>query len=226
MDRAIPGIVTRRVRDLPAPRGLPLLGNLLQIDRARLHLTCEAWRRRYGDYYRFRNGPREIVVIADPEVIGGILRERPEGFQRTRRISSIAREMGFQGLFTAEGDAWRRQRPMVMAGLDPAHVKSYFPTLVRVTERFAARWQRAAAAGAPIDLQADLMRYTVDVTSGLAFGIDINTIEAHDDVIQRHLDKIFPALFRRLMSPFRYWRLFRTPADRELEGTWRSCAAR
>ena len=217
MDRASPGVPTRRVRDLPAPPGLPLVGNLLQLDRARLHLTAESWRRTYGDFYRFRNGPREIVVIADPEVIAGVLRDRPDGFRRTRRLAGIAHEMGFQGVFSAEGDAWRRQRPMVMAGLDPAHVKSYFPTLVRVTERFAARWRRAAEAGSAIDLQADLMRYTVDVTSGLAFGIDINTIESHDEVIQQHLDKIFPALFQRVMAPFAYWRLFKLPADRVLQ---------
>ena len=69
MDRATQGIATRRVRDLPAPPGVPLLGNLLQLDRARLHLTAEKWRRQYGDFYRFRNGPREIVVIADPDTI-------------------------------------------------------------------------------------------------------------------------------------------------------------
>jgi cytochrome P450 len=217
MDRASPGVATRRVRDLPAPPGLPFVGNLLQLDRARLHLTAEDWRRTYGDSYRFRNGPREIVVIADAEAIATVLRDRPDGFRRTRRLAGIAHEMGFEGVFTAEGDAWRRQRPMVMAGLDPAHVKSYFPTLLRVTERFAARWRRAADAGSAIDLQADLMRYTVDVTSGLAFGIDINTIESNDEVIQQHLDKIFPALFQRLMSPFAYWRLFKLPADRALQ---------
>ena len=32
----------------------------------------------------------------------------------------------------------------------------------------------------------------------LAFGKDINTLESGEDVIQRHLNKIFPALSRRL----------------------------
>jgi cytochrome P450 len=202
-------VATRRVRDLPGPRGLPLLGNVLQVERSSIHLTLEGWRQAYGDYYRFRNGPREMVVIADPEAIASVLRDRPDGFARTLRLASIAREMGFEGVFTAEGDVWRRQRGMVMHGLDPAHIKAYWPTLVRVTQRFAARWQRAAQAGAAIDLQADLMRYTVDVTSGLAFGIDMNTIESDEEVIQQHLDKVFPALFRKLMSPLPRWKWLR-----------------
>ena len=124
--------------------------------------------------------------------------------------------MGFSGVFAANGEQWRRQRPMVMAGFDPAHIKSYFPALVKVTQRLAGRWKRAVSAGQAIDLQADLMRYTVDVTAGLAFGSDINTLQSNDDVIQRHLDKVLPVLFRRLMAPFAYWRWLKLPSDRAL----------
>jgi cytochrome P450 len=207
---------TRRISDLPGPRGLPLIGNL--VNPTRLHLVAEEWSRRYGPCFRFSVGRREFFVVTDAETIAGVLRDRPDGFQRTSRIALVAREMGFDGLFAANGERWRRQRPMVMASFDPAHTKSFFPALVRVTERFARRWQRAAAAGEEIDLQADLMRYTVDVTAGLAFGADINTIEAGEEVIQQHLDKIMPALSRRLLSPLPYWLLSRLPRNRALGG--------
>ena len=207
---------TRSITDLPGPRGLPIVGNLLQIDRDRLHLTAENWSRTYGDYFRFRIGPRWIFAVANPETIAAMLRDRPDGFHRSQRLGVIAAEFGFNGVFSANGDAWRRQRPMVMAGFDPGHIKTYFPALVKVTERFAGRWRRAAAAGEAIDLQGDLMRYTVDVTAGLAFGADINTLESDDDVIQKHLDKVLPALFRRLFSPFPPW--FRSPRDWSLPG--------
>jgi len=198
----------RRIQDLPGPRGLPIVGNALQIESSRLHLIAEQWSREYGDYFRFRIGPREILVLANPETIAAALRDRPDGFQRTARLSAISKQMGFNGLFSANGEAWRRQRPMVMASFDPGHIKTYFPALVKVTRRFARRWQRAAAAGQTIDLQADLMRYTVDVTAGLAFGADINTLESDADVIQTHLDKVLPSLFKRLMSPFPFLRWF------------------
>ena len=61
------------------------------------------------------------------------------------------------------------------------------------------------------------MRYTVDTVAGLAFGTDINTLESDGVVIQQHLDRIFPALYRRVMSPWPYWRWFRLPADRALD---------
>src|SRR5262249_11052894 len=47
---------------------------------------------------------------------------------------------------------------------------------------------------------------------------DINTLESDEEVIQTHLDKVFPALHRRLLSPFPYWRWFHFGAERELVG--------
>jgi len=207
----------RRIRDLPGPRGLPLLGNALQIDRARLHQIAEQWAREYGEMFRFRVATREFVVVSNPNTVAALLRDRPDGFARTARLSQTAGELGFAGLFTANGASWKRQRPMVLDGLDPTHIKAFFPTLVRVTQRLERRWRRASAAGEAIDLQADLMRFTVDVTAGLAFGSDINTLESDEEVIQAHLDKVFPALARRLYASVRYWHYVRLPADRELD---------
>jgi cytochrome P450 len=207
----------RELDDLPGPRGWPLLGNLPQLDVPRFHLQVEQWCREHGPYFRLRMGRRSVLVVADHEVIAGVLRDRPDGFRRTRLLEAIGAEMGLlPGVFGANGDAWRRQRRMVMAGFDPAHVKGYFPSLCRVARNLDARWQSAAAAGSPIDLQADLMRYTVDTIAGLAFGSEVDTLRSDDDVIQRHLDKIFPALYRRIMSPLPVWRWWTTEADREL----------
>src|SRR5258706_4115309 len=134
----------KSLRELPSPPGLPLVGNLFQLSNERMHLVAEGWRRKYGDFYRFRIGRREMLVISEPEAIATMLRDRPEGFRRTRRLAAIADEMGFNGVFTADGERWKRQRPMVMAGSDPARVKSYFPALMNVTPRLAGRLPRAA----------------------------------------------------------------------------------
>jgi cytochrome P450 len=189
----------------------------LQIEAERFHLILEGWQKQYGDFFRFRIAGREFLVVAQPEAVAAVLRDRPEGFQRTDRGSEIAAEMGFDGLFTASGEMWRRQRPMVMASFDPGHIRSYFATLVKVTGRLAERWRRMSDADQAIDLLPELMRFTVDVTAGLAFGQDINTLGSDTEVIQTHLDKIFPVLFRRLLAPVPYWRYLKLPADHEID---------
>ncbi len=208
----------REVADLPGPRGLPLVGNLFQIRRKHLHQSVEAWGREYGPFFRFRLGPRTLLAVTDFEALNAALRDRPDGFRRTKVMETIGQEMGLTpGVFAANGDAWRLQRRMVMAGFDPSHVKAYFPSLLKVTLRLRGRWLKAANAGSTIELQPELMRYTVDAISGLAFGADINTLESDDEVIQQHLDKIFPAVYKRLFSLIPWWRIVRMPADRQLE---------
>jgi cytochrome P450 len=146
--------------------------------------------------------------VTDAAVISGVLRQRPDTFRRGPRLEQVSRELGFHGLFSSNGEDWRRQRPMVLAGLDPSHIRSFMPAMVEVTGRLRDKWTRAAADGASIDLLADLMRYTVDVTTGLAFGSNLNTLEQSDDAaIQKHLNVIFPTLAKRVLAPvdFQHW---------------------
>ncbi len=208
----------REIADLPGPRGLPIVGNAFQLDRGRLHQTVEAWAREFGPFFRFKLGRRTLLGVADHEALSAALRDRPDGFRRTKHLETIGLEMGLTpGLFAANGEAWKRQRRMVMAGFDPTHVKAYYPSLLKVTQRLRGRWVRAANAEQAIELQPELMRFTVDAIAGLAFGADVNTLESDDEIIQQHLDKIFPALFKRVFSMLPWWRWFPRAADRQLD---------
>jgi len=214
---APPAGALRKFDDLPGPPGVPVFGNLLQIDSTRVHQQVEAWCEIYGAIFKLRLGKRRLVVVGDHELISTMLRDRPDGFRRTARLEQVGAELGLSaGLFASNGEVWKRQRRMVMAGFDPVHVKRYYPSLLRVAERLVKRWQTAARGNSRIDLQADLMRYTVDAVAGLAFGEDVNTLQSDEDVIQQHLNRIFPMLFKRIFSPFPVWRWWPSAADRAL----------
>src|SRR5262249_20669077 len=72
----------RQLRDLPGPRGFPLVGNALQLDLDRVHQVLEGWATVYGPLYRVRIGRQRGLAIADPGLVGVILRERPETYRR------------------------------------------------------------------------------------------------------------------------------------------------
>ncbi len=209
--------VLMRIRDLPGPGGLPIIGNLHHLRLNRLHLIMENWAEQYGPIYRVRFGRHPMVVISDSDAIQSVLIRRPHLFRRTRRLQSVASEMGLNGVFASEGEDWRRQRRLVTAALGRAKLTAFFPKLATTTARLQRRWERAADLGEPVDLCRDLMFFTVDVTTQLAFRVDANTLETDGPTIQRHLDKVFPILHRRVNAPFPYWRLFRLPSDRALE---------
>ena len=188
-------VAKRTLDDLPGPRGLPFLGNIHQLDLTKLHLILERWAAEYGPVYLFRKGSARAVVLSDPKWCDQVLQARPETFTRDSGIAPVASEMGFEGVFSAEGDAWRQQRRLAMSALAQRHLRGLYPKLQTVATRLKKRWERLADAGAPVDVVDELKRFTVDVTTLVTFGHDVNTVERGDDVIQRKLagDRSRPA---------------------------------
>ncbi|WP_229632129.1 cytochrome P450 [Pseudoduganella violaceinigra] len=216
----------RRISALPGPRGLPFLGNTLQLRPSKVHADVEAMARRYGPLFQMRIGRQQVLVVADAALVGAILRERPDGFRRPDVTARVSDELGGErGVFLAEGAVWRKQRKMVMQAFAPHAIKAYFPLLARVGARLQQRWAQAARDGRPIALNADLKRYTVDVIAGLAFGEEVNTIENGDDVVQRQLELIMEGTARRSLMPVPYWRYVKLPYDRRLEAAVRATRA-
>jgi cytochrome P450/nitrite reductase/ring-hydroxylating ferredoxin subunit len=207
----------RTLDDLPGPRGLPLLGNVHQLDLTKLHLILERWAAQYGPVYLFKMGLARAVVLSDPKWCDQVLRARPETFTRDSHIAPVASEMGLDGVFSAEGEAWRPQRRLAMFALAQRHLRGLYPKLQTVTARLKKRWERLADAGAPLDVVEELKRFTVDVTTLVTFGHDLNTVEQGDDVIQRKLEIVLPEFNRRLFALFPTWRLVRLPRDRRLD---------
>jgi cytochrome P450 len=211
----------RALSDLPSPRGLPLLGNALQLDLTRLHLVLEKWAQEFGSAFTIGLGPKRIFVCTDPDLLQTVLRERPDRYRRFSPIESVLEEMKSNGVFSVEGERWRPQRRLVMEALAPKHFRSFFPILQEITERLRKKWERSARAGQVVDMPQDLVRFTVDATTTLAFGEDPNTIDESGDVIQQHLAEIFPMIMKRINAPLPWWRYFKSPSDRKFERSLR-----
>jgi choline dehydrogenase len=188
----------RSLSDLPSPRGLPLLGNALQFDVPRLHLVLEGWAEEFGSAFTIGLGPKRIFICSDADLLQTALRERPERYRRFSPIESVFAEMKGNGVFSAEGEKWRPQRRLVMQALASKHFSSFFPILRDITERLRRKWEHSAKAGQVVDMTKELVRFTVDVTTALAFGEDPNTIEESGNVIQEHLAAIFPMIMKRI----------------------------
>jgi cytochrome P450 len=208
---------TLAFQDLPGPRGIPIFGNALQFRPEEMHRQLEEWSKVHGERYRIALGRRKLLVCTNAEDVAAVLKDRPNGFRRSSRLEMIGRELQLSGVFGANGDDWRRQRAFVMHAFNPAHVKSYFPSLQTVTRRLMRRWTTLADGPGAFELEPELMRYTVDVTAGLAFGTDINTIESDGTVLQQHLACIFRMLQKRAFAPLPYWHWFKLAEDRALD---------
>src|SRR3954462_11250900 len=79
----------RSLDDLPGPRGIPILGNALDIKPKELHRLLANWADKFGPLFVFRIATQRILTIADAETIQHVLRERPERFRRWHKVEDI-----------------------------------------------------------------------------------------------------------------------------------------
>jgi 16S rRNA G1207 methylase RsmC len=93
----------RSLESLPGPRGWPLLGNFPQIDFSQFHTQLERWADEHGPFYQVSIGPSRFLVTYDVNAAQTLLRDRPALFSRRERLEQVFAELGFNGVFSADG---------------------------------------------------------------------------------------------------------------------------
>jgi hypothetical protein len=177
----------RTVAELPGPRRWPILGSQAVLDLERLHTALERWADRYGEVYRVSVGPHRLVVVSDPVLIQRSLRERPGVYRRMGNVEPVFRELGIDGVFSAEGVDWRPLRRLAIEALSPAHLRSFYPTLRKVAERLHRRWSAAAQDGRAVEPVEDSLPPNARGRAGRWIGLDtLVTIGASGVVILEH----------------------------------------
>ncbi|XP_036600114.1 cytochrome P450 2B4-like [Trichosurus vulpecula] len=108
---------SRRGRLPPGPRPLPLLGNILQMDRHGLLKSFLELRDKYGDVFTIYLGPRPVVVLCGPEAVKEALVEKAEEFSGRAPVTIVDSVFQGQGVVFANGDRWKALRRFSLATL-------------------------------------------------------------------------------------------------------------
>ncbi len=177
----------------------------------------EKWVDEVGDLFRISLIGKKFIVSARSSLNKEVLRLRPNKFRRFSNIDQVMSEMGICGVFNAEGETWKNHRKLASEALNLDNVKSYYPTIAEITERLIRKFNKYAALNESFDVQKQMMRYTVDITTEIAFGYPMNTLEKGDNTIQKHLNKIFPMINSRITAPIPIWRLIKSKKDRDFD---------
>ncbi|MEP2773064.1 MAG: cytochrome P450 [Fulvivirga sp.] len=207
----------RTIDDLPSPKGTPIVGNLPKFNAENKHQVLEEWVKEVGDVFKISLMGKKFIVSADPDINHEILKNRPDQFRRFAKIDEVMSEMDIIGVFNAEGEQWKTHRKLTSEALNLKNVQNFLPTLQRVTERLHERWNVYSEKKAVIDVQKEMVRYTVDITTDIAFGYDINTLQKDNDVIQDHMEKVFPMINQRITAPIPLWRYYKSKKDKAFD---------
>ena len=208
-----------KYENLRGPSPLPISGNIHQLKAGSSHTILDSWCREFGPFFRFKLGPTKIIGVGDTETVRQVLQMRPHPFRRTARLQPIFEELGINGLFSSEGDSWLRMRRATMPGFKPNRLTNFHQVIERIAGNLYQKVQELQEEGTPTEIHKLFMRFTVDVTTELAFGYQMDTVLKYSDPLQSHLEVVLPTAYKRLLSIFPHWRYFKLAEDRKADAS-------
>ncbi|MGW4055276.1 cytochrome P450 [Streptomyces sp. NPDC004779] len=162
---AIPAPAGAREGSGPAGRPVPELAPELVADwRARggeLVDLLALVRERAGGVGAFRPGPgaEPTVLVTDPDAVRHVLAHHPDRYVKR---SHRARVLVGDGVLSATGDAWQRQRRLLQSQFTGRGMRRYEARITAAARVTAARWEAYARTGEVFDLGDEMRRFALD----------------------------------------------------------------
>lgn len=132
------------------------------------------------------------VLINEPEAIRRVLVTEAEHFPKEDNQLAILKPLLGNGLLTAEGAEWRRNRKLAAPIFQHSSVKDFAPLFVRAAERSA---KRALEHNGVYRIDQEMTKLTLEIIGEAVLSADLDeNIEGISDTVTETLDK-FPAMF-------------------------------
>jgi cytochrome P450 len=200
-----PSAASGAKRRPPGPKGLPLLGNLLDFSRDVLRYY-EEWTRDYGDIVALRFGAWPAVLLSNSDYAEYVLVKNHRNFIKFPLFFRHVRAIFGQGLLTSEGEFWHRQRRLAAPAFHAQRVAGYGSVMVHDTERMLADWR----GGEVRDVHTDMMALTLRVAAKTLFNAEVDQDVAD---IGKAFDTIVEEIMLRGRRPFRIPDVIPTPGN-------------
>jgi cytochrome P450/NADPH-cytochrome P450 reductase len=160
---------------IPGPRGLPVVGNGLQIPvEGTFHFFCDLAARHPDGIYKLNVAGRQVVMLYDPDMVAEVCDES-RFYKPIDPPLSHVRDFAGDGLFTAhEGEeSWGQAHRILLPAFSQRSMKAYFPQMLEVAEDLVAAWDGRR----DVDVTDDMTRLTLDTIALTGFGRRFKSFE-------------------------------------------------
>ncbi len=164
-----------RYVDLPVLSGAErFVGHLRRMREDRMGMM-ERFAHEVVRACRMETPGRKALVVNHPDVLHELLVERARDFEKTEMMRFALYPLGGEGLFSSNGDLWRRQRKLMAPLFHTAQLARYAADMVACADRGQAGWRD----GETISLAKETTRITMSIAGKTLFDADTFT-EADD----------------------------------------------
>ena len=159
LSQAIESYPTRTMAT--GPSGLPIIGILPQIRKDPLRYLLRL-SREYEDVVRLNFGFEKVFMVTNPTLVGHVLRDKYKNYPKSAFYNTLRPMIG-NGMFVADGQAWRRQRQAAQPAFHKEALAKMTNEMVSAIRNMLDRWERDYSAGEPFNLSVEMTRLALDV---------------------------------------------------------------
>ncbi|KAK0122021.1 hypothetical protein ONS95_010286 [Cadophora gregata] len=184
-------------RKLPGPKGVPIVGNLLQIQSRHSWLQFKAWADNYGPIFCLKLGLREHVVISSEAIANELLRERGNIYSSREQVPMAAELLShnLRPLLLPYNDRWRRVRKFMHQLTMPRVAATYEPSQSLESKRLVYNLLRD-----PTNIALHLQLYSGGLIFRIGYG---KRLKSHEEPYLRRIIQVNHNL-ERIASPGSY----------------------
>lgn len=157
----------RTFSQIPMISGTKLTGHAAEFRSRRLDFFVRAALEQ-GDIAAIRFFNKTALVVSSPELLHDMLIERPRLFGKSAGIRTVLYPFAGEGLFTSDGDLWKRQRKLMAPLFQPSYMAKYAEGMSESITKGIDAWRE----GELIDVGREMTRITMGVVGKALFDID------------------------------------------------------
>jgi cytochrome P450/NADPH-cytochrome P450 reductase len=167
---------TAALDEIPGPRGVPVLGNVLDIDTASPFESLMRMAEEYGPLYRLSVPGGTRLIVSGPDLVAEVCDDARFDKLVGGGLANLKKDALDNGLFTSDTDdpLWHRAHEILMSPFSLQAMRDYLPEMLDIAEQLVEKWSRLNP-GEEVDVPADMTRLTLDTIALCGFGYRFNS---------------------------------------------------
>jgi len=207
---SVNGQQLRKASRLPTRFPFGHLG-ALRRDPIGFLLHCRA---AHGDLVPLKLFHTNAFLLSHPDYVQHVLQKKQPNYDKNLEPLKRLRPVLGDGMVTADGTSWKRQREVAKPAFHAREVQSFGPVITEVVADSLQRWRQAADENQILDMHQEMMHVTLRIAGRALFGVDLgNEAEAGSDL----LNVIMTAGLKRMNALVAAPMLLPTPNNRVLK---------
>lgn len=126
--------MTSTLRTPPMPKGLPLVGHVLEFAKDPSGYLMQITES-HGEVVNLNFGNRQMTVVTRPDLVALVLRDYAKKFKKPYRGFPALKALIGNGLLSSDGDFWLRQRRLAQPAFHREKIRAYGETMRQYTLR-------------------------------------------------------------------------------------------